>query len=175
MPTIRRWRGWDLAALVLVSVAAAGAVGHLVRMPGPGHRIGYGLAGALYLWFVGRALLGRVTVEPDGVRLRGVLRTTTVPWTEVAGVELRPLTGFGPLRGGRLIVSRRAGPHDAPRDERSSVIGWRTAGGRSTAAERAHAELQVSWRRWQARQVSSSPADGRPAGATRRPPVARTP
>lgn len=88
-PRAARW-----VTTVLAVVVAAATVLLLVLLPrtglvglGAGDRLGFGLLGAAIVWFCWRQATVSATPTPEGLRVRNLATTRTVPWAQIVWVR----------------------------------------------------------------------------------------
>ena len=103
-PTHRFASVWLRVSFAVFLAVAVGLLAHLFVPPA---RPVDGLAGLLLLAFLGwqgwRICGANVTTTPQGIRVRNVLSTRTLAWTEVRGFKLQQ------SGGGRIAVIQLAG------------------------------------------------------------------
>lgn len=142
MSTVRRWFRVDpwgvrqvfTGLMLLVGstfVTLVLVLGGTELVAEPSVRSTLGVAGplaflAVWLTFAARLHLAGVYVGRHGVRLRHVLRTRTIPWSQVTGFAARPalLAGEPTIRDACWVLTAD-GAFETPVQRRSRGAGWR--------------------------------------------------
>jgi hypothetical protein len=155
----RAWRSvfWNVV-LMLVMLVFAG-LGTAVAFRGPNYVV-IGLFGALAIVFwvaTVRSLFLGVFAKPHGIVMRGLTRTTTIPWDEVEEITAGHLTGTAAGAVGAVapVVTHRRPSGKVEQVELNVVGGYGIRSRRPTSAEIAVAGLRDCWADWRKRQTAT--------------------
>lgn len=157
---------WNLLTMLCLFVMAAGTLASAVsqlslpadsagRVP---VAIGFGVVAGVCAVGAVRALLLGVWARPSGIVMRGLTRTTTIPWGEVEEIRVSPLTtGAAAVAGATSPVVVRNRPGKEPELVELNVLGgygmFRSG---PTLEERAAMGLNEHLARWRKEHSAST-------------------
>jgi hypothetical protein len=154
------WRSWfwnmvTTVGMFFMTISAAAAVASQASMPvGASGRlpgmIGFGiLAGVMAVGMLRSLFLG-VWIRPSGVFMRGLTRSTTIPWDQIEDIKISPMTsGAAGLANATspVIVWKRPGK-ESRLVELNVLGGYGMIRSRPTLQERAAAGLRDYLAQW---------------------------
>jgi hypothetical protein len=136
----KRFSNPGMVSFLVICCAAAAAItlGEMFVTPLLAARLVYGFLCVLSAWLAVRSGRSGVVVQPNGVEVRGLVRTRRASWADIDGFDLTPASAINGsvylsvcLRDGSLLSSggltaNRKGPYAkrtlAEMEDRRSVV-----------------------------------------------------